>query len=156
MSYLIDGHNLIPHVPGLELSELDDENRLINRLQQFCRVRRTKVEVYFDNAPTTHAGSKSFGTVRAHFVRSNTTADDAIRRRLEKLGKRAKNITVVSSDRQVQAEARGKRAKVISSADFARMLQDAETESMQSGEMKLSESELDEWLRLFGAADDEN
>jgi hypothetical protein len=36
------------------------------------------------------------------------------------------------------------------------MLQDAETESMQSGEMKLSESELDEWLRLFGAADDEN
>ena len=35
MTYLIDGHNLIPHVAGLSLDQLDDEDGLVALLVGF-------------------------------------------------------------------------------------------------------------------------
>ncbi|HKI53957.1 MAG TPA: NYN domain-containing protein, partial [Anaerolineales bacterium] len=125
MPYLIDGHNLIPKV-GLRLDSLDDEQELIVILQEYSRIKRKKqVEVYFDGAPPPHAGARKMGTITAHFVLQGTTADDAIKRRLKKMGKGAKNWTVVSSDRQVQAEARSARAEIVSSDEFAKKLKQA-------------------------------
>jgi uncharacterized protein len=106
MPYIIDGHNLIPKLPGLELSDIDDESRLIELLQEFCRRQRKRVEVYFDNAPPVERRAQSFGAVTARFVRQGTTADAAIRARLARLGRSARNWTVVSSDQEVQAAAR--------------------------------------------------
>ncbi len=87
MPYLIDGHNLIPKIPGLSLQALDDENHLIQLLQVFCRMQRKQVEVYFDNAPAGLATVQRFGQVTAHFVRRGSTADAAIRQRLAAPGK---------------------------------------------------------------------
>ncbi|HLO30861.1 MAG TPA: NYN domain-containing protein, partial [Anaerolineales bacterium] len=116
MPYLIDGHNLIPKL-GLRLDSIDDEMELIAILQEFCRLEHTPrghVEVFFDGAPAAQAGTRKLGAVTAHFVRLGTTADDAIRNRLKMLRKSARNWTVVSSDRQVQAEARAAFAEVVS------------------------------------------
>src|SRR5512138_751036 len=127
MPYLIDGHNLIPKV-GLRLDSLDDEMELITILQEFCRMERAhagQVEVFFDGAPAAQAGTRKLGAVTAHFVRLGTTADDAIRKRLKTLGKSAKNWTVISSDRQVRAEANAVRAEVITSDAFAATLKQA-------------------------------
>lgn len=152
MSYLIDGHNLIPKV-GLRLNSYDDEMDLVEILREFCRVRRKKAEVYFDGAPAGQAGTRNLGTVTAHFVRAGTTADAAIARRLKKMGRAAKNWTVVSSDRQIQAEVRAARAKVLSSEEFARLL--FQTPSGETGkpaaDRKVSPSEVDEWLQIFGS-----
>jgi predicted RNA-binding protein with PIN domain len=149
MPYLVDGHNLIPKL-GLRLDSIDDEMELIAILQEFCRRDRRQVDVYFDGAPAPHAGSRKFGAVTAYFVRLGTTADNAIRNRLKTMGKGAKNWTVVSSDRQVQAEASAARAEVISSDSFAAMLKYARDESPKaSGDRKLSENEVDEWMSLF-------
>src|SRR5688500_15452880 len=99
MPYLIDGHNLIPKI-GLRLDSVDDEMELIVILQEFYRIAHRQLEVYFDGAPAAQAGSRKLGAVNAHFIRLGTSADNAIRSRLKKLGKSAKNWTVVSSDRQ--------------------------------------------------------
>ncbi|MBP1702274.1 MAG: hypothetical protein H6Q38_1381, partial [Chloroflexi bacterium] len=40
MPYIVDGHNLIPKIPGLSLRAIDDEMQLIELLQEFCRVQR--------------------------------------------------------------------------------------------------------------------
>ena len=85
MPYLVDGHNLIPKV-GLRLDSIDDEMELVAILQEFSRLHRKQVEVYFDGAPAGQAGTRSLGTVKAHFVRAGTTADTAIARRLKKWG----------------------------------------------------------------------
>ncbi len=69
MPYLIDGHNLIPKV-GLRLDSPDDEMELVAILQEFARLKRQQVEVYFDGAPIGYDGARSMGTVRAHFVSS--------------------------------------------------------------------------------------
>jgi len=149
MPFLIDGHNLIPKL-GLRLDSPDDEMELVSILQEFHRTSRKEVEVYFDGAPVPHAGTRKLGAITAHFVRLGATADNAIRDRLKKLGKGAKNWTVVSSDRQVQAEANAMRAQVISSDSFAVTLKQARSSAPKSsGDRKLSHDEVEEWMRIF-------
>lgn len=156
MPYLIDGHNLIGKLTGFSLSAMDDEEQLIPLLQTYSRVRRQPVEVFFDGAPAGFSGQRRYGTLTAHFVRQGRTADDAIRARLARLGTDARNWRVVSSDRQVQAEARSRHAGTVSSEDFSRDLQDALEEDRRSpqGPAKPSEQEIDDWLRLFGGEDE--
>jgi hypothetical protein len=54
MNYIIDGHNLIAKIPGLDLSMLDDEQRLIELLNRYGQHSRGRIEVYqeiMDGAP---------------------------------------------------------------------------------------------------------
>jgi hypothetical protein len=151
MPYLVDGHNLIPHMPGLSLKAIDDELELIEWLRAFCQYKRKDVEVFFDQAPPGYATSRRYGRVTAHFVRQGTTADAAIHTRLVRLGKGATSYVVVSSDNQVQGFARQARAKVISSDDFARQLIELPQGSpaSQPGDRKLSAEEIADWEALF-------
>jgi predicted RNA-binding protein with PIN domain len=149
MPYLIDGHNLIPKL-GLRLDSMDDEMELIAILQEFCRLERKQVEVYFDGAPAPHAGTRKLGTVTAHFVPLGMIADDAIRRRLKKMGKSAKDWTVVSSDRQVQTETRAAQANIISSDAFAKQLKKVRDSAPKPmDDRTLSKQEVDDWLNIF-------
>lgn len=149
MPYLIDGHNLIPKL-GLSLEDPDDEMELIRLLQDFARIRRQPVEVYFDGAPAGQAGERKFGAVKAHFVRRGRSADSAIRSRLETLAGSAKNWVVVSSDHEVQNAARMNRARVTASEDFVKLLRETLTGSTPAtDDKKLSAGEVEEWLKLF-------
>lgn len=150
MPYLIDGHNLIPNL-GLRLDEPDDELELGRVLQDFARLKRHKVEVYFDGAPPGHAGTRNLGTVRAHFIRLGQTADSAIRARLNKMGKSAKNWVVVSSDREVQSAAKINQAQPMSSDEFVKLLKNtlASAPKTSADEKTLSAREVDEWLDIF-------
>ncbi len=156
MIYLVDGHNLIPKIPSLSLRAVDDEMQLVDLLQIFARVKRKKVEVYFDQAAVGQAGTRKFGTITAHFVNSSSSADQAIRQRLENSdrGKGVRPDTcVVSSDHAVQNSARIYHAQVQTSEAFERELREAVKHAFQPGqtwEKKISEAEVDEWLRIFG------
>ena len=150
--------------------------KLVNLLQFFSRVRRTKVEVFFDGAPPGQAGTRSFGTIQAHFVRVGETADEAIRLKLDQLGPQARETLVITSDHRVQSEARAHKAKFLDSELFAKELvrdadfagrsprprpkkpaqpADAAPKPPASGparsgdQPKLSPGEVDEWLKLF-------
>jgi uncharacterized protein len=157
MAYLIDGHNLIPKVPGLSLDAIDDEMQLVELLVEFCRLQRKVIEVFFDKAPAGQANSRKFGAVTAHFIRQGTTADDAILRRLNGLGRQASNWTVVSSDAAVQGSGRRAHAHVISSDAFSKQLVkalgSAGRKPSSPEDKPLSPSEMDDWLRLFGEKD---
>jgi hypothetical protein len=149
MYYLIDGHNLIPEI-GLGLDSLDDELELIRLLQEFSRLSRTQLEVYFDNAPAGQPSRRKHGLVTALFVRKPDIADEAIYQRIRKLGASAKNWTVVSSDRRVQAEARAAKAKVMFSNEFARQMRSTlQNKPASAGDSAMDEKELNEWLELF-------
>ncbi|MGB7116640.1 MAG: NYN domain-containing protein [Anaerolineales bacterium] len=158
MPYIIDGHNLIPKITGLSLDEIDDENQLIELLQEFCRRERKQVEVFFDNAPPGGARARNFGSVIARFVRQGRTADDAISAKLNRLGGSARNYTVVSSDHAVQAAARAKRARVLSSEEYAVYLTsvrfDNGQEQGKGTEANLSPQELEDWLQIFNSGDE--
>ena len=152
MPFIIDGHNLIPRIPGLSLATVDDEHQLVRRLQAFCRKTGKRVEVYFDNAPPDQAGRKSFGMVTAHFVQQGRSADAAIQTRLSSLRRNAPNWTVVSSDREVARFARQVGAKSQSAEQFARSLIGYKsTEDQEANHAtELNEAEVEKWLQIFG------
>lgn len=157
MPFLIDGHNLIPKL-GLRLDEPDDEMELVRLLQDFARIRRTPVEVYFDGAPAGQAGARKVGGIRAHFVRQGQTADSAICKRLEAMGKEAKNWVVVSSDHEVQSAARIHQSQPMRAEEFVRQLRmalsAASNSIANSSDSALSAKEVDEWLKLFNSKRD--
>ncbi|MGB8214468.1 MAG: NYN domain-containing protein [Anaerolineales bacterium] len=154
MPYLIDGHNLIPKL-GLRLDSINDEEQLIARLQEFCRLQRVQLEVFFDGAPPGQASTRKAGTLTAHFVRQESSADAAIEIRLTRLGKAARNWTVVSSDGRVQRAARAAQASVLASEEFARLLTQAQAKARLPGTgapkqpAPLAPEEVDEWMDLF-------
>ena len=154
MPYIVDGHNLIPKI-GLKLDALDDEMDLVELLREFCRIKKKRVEIYFDGAPLGQNGTRKFGYVTAHFVRKGRTADDAIRDRLRNMGKSARNWTVVSSDREVQFSAKSVYASVMSAEKFAQQVEDAKYVAMSDpGQGKaLSAREVDQWLDIFSEKD---
>ncbi len=157
MNYIIDGHNLIAKIPGLDLSMPDDEERLIKLLSRFGQSGKHRVEVFFDDAPARQSGTRSYGRLRAHFVTVHQTADQAIIERLRKLGRSAREWSVVSSDRSVQVAAKEVHAHVIDSDDFAKhlleVLSNAATVQSSSddkmGAAELTEDEIKEWLAIF-------
>ena len=157
MTYLIDGHNLIPKIPGLSLQDIDDEVKLIEVLQDFCRLRGKRVVVFFDNAPPGEPQTRKYGLVTAHFVRQGGTADAAIRSRLKKIGRAARNHTVITSDRAVAAASREAGARVISSDEFARSLPERNEPEELTPEtdpnLSLNSGEINDWMNLFGAKD---
>jgi predicted RNA-binding protein with PIN domain len=160
MSWIVDGHNLIPEIPGMSLSMPDDEEQLIKLLINFVRATRKQLIVYFDNAPPGVDKHRRFGLVSAHFVREGRSADTAIRGKLRQLGKSAKNWTVVSSDREVQLEARSVGATAISSKEFARAILSAVNGIGKSSDVTQEEypddTEVKHWLELFTEEIDED
>lgn len=152
MTLVIDGHNLIPKVPGLHLTDLDDEPRLIHLVQEYCRLRRNNAELFFDGAlPGMPAGSGG-GLVHVHSVRKGLTADQAIIDFLTAKGKSAKNYTLVSSDRRIQAEARSLGSPTLSSDQFAADLVNTLSRVVDEKKVQskpLSDEEVKDWLDLF-------
>jgi predicted RNA-binding protein with PIN domain len=150
MPYLVDGHNLIPKL-GLRLDSLDDENDLISRLQEFCRLRRVQVQVFFDGALPGQTPTHKLGAVTAHFVRKGSSADASIEAALAHMGKTARNWTVVSSDRRVQSAARAAQASVLSSEELSREMTDGQgtSKSIPKRETVPAPKEVEEWLEIF-------
>ena len=148
--FIIDGHNLIPKIPGLSLQRVDDELQLIHLLQDFCRRQRKTAEVYFDNAPPGYASVQKLGRLKVHYIRQGSSADQAIRGQLVKLGRTAANWIVVSSDREVQAAAKIAGARQITAEAFSGMLQRVlwDNRDEEAGR-SISANEVAEWLVLF-------
>jgi hypothetical protein len=48
MPFIIDGHNLIAALPDLDLSDPEDERKLVEILQGFCSRTNRRATVYFD------------------------------------------------------------------------------------------------------------
>jgi len=156
MTLVIDGHNLVPRVPGLHLRDMDDETQLIQLVQQYCRLRRNSAELFFDGALPGMPGAKTGGLVHVHNVPKSMTADQAIINFLSAKGKNAKNFTLVSSDRRVQAEARSLGCAILSSDQFSAELVNTLSqivEEKKKQDKPLSPAEVEDWLTLFGKSD---
>jgi predicted RNA-binding protein with PIN domain len=145
--YIIDGHNLIPAL-GLNLADPEDEEQLLGLLQAFVRChKKARITVYFDAAP--QAQTRNLGSVKALFVPLGSSADAAIMAALRRAKKAARNLTVVSSDRQIQAAARAAHAAVMSSQDFAAQMRARPAASEPYDATYPSADEVAAWEVIF-------
>lgn len=149
---VIDGHNLVPKIPGLRLEDEDDEERLSEMLNEYCRLSRTQAEVFFDGAPAPGKSPRSSGLVRIHFVRKGLSADDAIIAHVHQHQRADHLLTVVSSDHRVQNAVRSSGAATVTSEAFAqemRNLFSSPAANQAQKEKPLSQQEVQQWLDEF-------
>ncbi len=153
MPYLIDGHNLIPHVHGLSLDQMDDELTLTALLEAYFRKLRKKAVVYFDHAQPGGSAETHGAFVQTRFVRPPAIADEAILSYLRRLGAEARNWVVVSSDQDVRRGAKSAGASLMSSTEFAGQLRQTGGPGAQNQNERVGqgEDETDFWLDVFGA-----
>ncbi|QLQ06054.1 MAG: hypothetical protein HZY76_08320 [Anaerolineae bacterium] len=59
MTLLIDGHNLIGVLPGIDLADPDDEVQLIHRLQAYHGASGRRMIVFFDSGDMPGAEDRS-------------------------------------------------------------------------------------------------
>ncbi len=158
MPYLIDGHNLIGTgmLPGISLADEDDEAKLVALLRRFRARTRTRVTVVFDKGlPGGRSASLSGGGVEVVFASASGTSADAVIKARIRRARHPAGLRVVSNDVEVQRVARAYGCTVIPAAQFARELTRPPATEAKREDVRLSEEEIEEWLRLFGGNEKE-
>ena len=158
MRYLVDGHNLIPKTGNISLQEMNDEQRLLDLLNQFARIARIQVEVFFDKAPAGFARTTRIGNIQTHFIQSGSSADFAIIDAVRKLGALAAQVTVVTSDREIQSRIIKSGCKILTSEEFVRLIESKLTSQNRdiSEQRALTEEEIQGWLNEFNQSKDKS
>ena len=158
MPYLIDGHNLIGALPDIEIDDPDDEAKLLILLRGFVARKRTTCTVIFDHGLPGGASPMSSRSLTVIFASAqHSNADALLKRRISAI-RDVKSWTVVSSDREIADAARRRRLRQLSAQEFARELQrpSAPTEGVDKNEKPApSQANVDEFMRLFGADEDD-
>jgi len=162
MPYLIDGHNLIGQLPDIDLSDPDDEVKLVLKLRQYAGRMRKKITVVFDGG--LEAGIEkglSTHSVQVRFAAKRSSADNVIRDIIYKT-KNPAGWIVVSSDLAIRNIAHQKRMQMMRADEFAKTLKStlpsskkrhvhqASQPSSKKINPQLSKAEIDEWLDIFG------
>jgi len=149
MPYLIDGHNLVPHL-GLHLADPDDEAKLVAALQRYFARTRRQGTVYFDRQAPGGAAKQTSRHLAVQFIAPPRTADDAIRSHLARLRGEARNWVVVSNDQAVRQAAERAGARHISCGAFAgEVLAAQQAGTSEKPDEALSPEDLAEFERLF-------
>ena len=162
MHYLIDGHNLIGQMDGLELSDPDDEQKLLVRLRRWTVANpRRQITLFFDGGIFRgKAKHLSDSLITVIFSSRKQTADALIIKELSQL-KNPQEFTLVTSDAEIRRHAKQRRVAMIRSQKFAADLIKEEQTRLRSDkpaarpkplkeEPKLSEDEVAAWLDAFG------
>lgn len=156
MAYLIDGNNFLGRTIPPAYRDPQHRYDLARQLLIFQHVTRSRVILAFDGPPDpklTEADvpSRKFSLL---FPPRGTSADALIKDLLDSLTD-LRRFFLVSSDRELQAAARKRGARVLTCGEFKAMLREALKKYRRSAEMsktteKPSPLEVDLWSDVFG------
>jgi predicted RNA-binding protein with PIN domain len=159
MPYLVDGNNVMAQRVGWHRDKGKARRGLMDELARFARGRRVRVSVVFDGAPEQHFGDgASYKGVRVFYAERGSNADERIKQMVEQARER-RTLIVVTSDRQLADYVRRCGAQVVRSGEFRKKMEDATLEAdHQNQDEPPVKGKLDEWMRYFGVApeDDED
>ena len=148
MPLLIDGHNLIARLRDVHLDDADDEVQLVERLRRYQARTGKRVTVIFDRGlPGGPEPDLSTSKLKVIFAPNGRSADALIVNRVRR-NRDPRGLTVVTSDQKIIAAVERRGARVVRAERFASEL-DAAPASSAADDVKLSQSEVDEWMALF-------
>ncbi len=164
MAYLIDGHNLIGQLPDISLKDPDDEAKLVQKLIGFAARTGKRCLVVFDSGLPGGKSRMSTGKVEVIFATARSSADDVMKERI-KAARDPGQWVVVSNDREVLSAAASRRMAVLKSAEFASQLRVTpvppkskrvpKSDEGEATNVHVSAAEVEAWLKLFNAEDEQ-
>ncbi len=180
MSLLIDGHNIIGSgvLEGISLEDENDEKLFVSRLRVWRSNYKGKMTVIFDRGIVGGASRElSGGGVEVIFARNPQEADDWIRRRIQR---RPQGLIVVTNDWALRKEAELYDIETWEAEEFVQRMESrrgrhdaahvgasrpgsggpdgkgeggALAEEGEESHVSLSDSEVTEWMDVFGPSD---
>jgi len=157
MSYLVDGNNVMAQRVGWHRDKPKARRRLMDELARFAEAKRVRVAVVFDGAPEQHFadGASYKGSVRVFYAARGSNADERIKQLVEASRER-RTLIVVTSDRALSDYARRCGAQILRSGEFRKRMEEAAANaSTQVADEPSVNGELNEWLRYFGAEEED-
>ena len=155
MAYLIDGNNLIGHIPHLILGDPESRHQLISKLLVFQKVSLTRIILVFDGPPDFSLQDRVLSASRfsVHFPAFEQNADSVIKEILSKQTD-LRQFYLVSSDRELIKYARSKKANPINRKNFNRKLNEAKKVYKKTAEMEKTSPlptpfEVKHWTTIF-------
>jgi len=151
MILIIDGNNLI----GRKITTVSDghtiKKDLALKMVKYVAMTGRKVKIVFDGIEdTNYPDGIIFKGVQIFYAKAGGNADERIKNMVKNVSY-ARDITVVSSDRELRTYVSGRGAKVMTSEAFRSEL----AKLKFSGEKETKESNpkidnISEWLEFFG------
>ena len=156
MFVLVDGYNLLRFAEKLEGWESITDIGLCRMVSQYLRIIGATGQVVFDGiGPPDKQPFENYSNMEVLFSGRNVDADSIILTKIS-LDSAPKGLVVVSSDRELQAAARKRKAVPVKSQVFFTQMADElgkkrkppqEPPQKRTG---ISDGETDEWLKTFG------
>lgn len=160
MSYLVDGNNVMAQRVGWHRDKTGARRRLLEELARFARQARVRVAVVFDGAPEDHfPDGSSFMGVKVFYAERGSNADERIKRMVD-ASRQRRTLFVITSDRDLGNYVRACGAQVVRAGEFRQRLETlalkADEQSAQRNAPRIAPGqELDQWMRYFGVAPDD-
>lgn len=149
MPILIDGHNLIGHLPTLSLEDPHDEEKLVRLLSSYRARTGKNITVVFDpGAAFSLSQVRKVGGVEVVFAPHNSNADAVIARRVG-ASRNPGGWLVVTSDQELAEHLARQGARVQSAESFALQLSQGPEPGSDWKDTPLSPDEVEGWLGLF-------
>ncbi len=155
MPYIIDGDNLIGSSPDISLDDPESRYKLVQEVQKYQETRKNNITIVFDGVPKNGLLREDIGSkFCVVYPRESGSADEEIKRILNGYNY-FKDVTLVTSDRELKTFAKKKGAKIVSSIEFYFQLKRVsrysgmEAETRKRIDAELTAIEVDQWLKIF-------
>jgi predicted RNA-binding protein with PIN domain len=155
MPTIIDGNNLIGSSPDISLDDPNARKKILHLVRKYQETTNSNLIIVFDGGPEpTLQTENSRVKVSVVFPGLGSSADDEIKKILDGYSD-FKSVILVSSDRDLKSFAKNRGAKAINSIEFyfelkrVYRLNGAKEEKLKRIHSKLSEQEVDQWLKIF-------
>ncbi|UCH96590.1 MAG: NYN domain-containing protein [Candidatus Aminicenantes bacterium] len=155
MPYIIDGDNLIGSFPDIFPEDPKARAKLVYIIRKFQENKKNNVIIVFDGVPESRLQREDISTkFCVRYPPEGDSADDEIKRLLNGLDY-FRDVTVVTSDRELKTFARKKGAKTVNSTEFYFELKRIsriywkKEETKKRIDTELSDTEVDQWMKIF-------
>jgi predicted RNA-binding protein with PIN domain len=157
---LIDGWNVchkIPQIAALIPDDLAAARRMLQvKVQSYASGRKVKFRIIYDGQGGIYGGDEGSATVEVRFSRNPESADYKIVRQLRD-ERNPRQWTVVTSDRDLAARCKSLGSNVVSSAFLITRLNNSQSslaENREKSDPRLTDSEMNYWLKMFNKDDE--
>ncbi len=156
MPYLVDGNNVMGQRVGWHKDKPAARRALLDDLAQFALAKHARVTVVFDGAPEAHfPDGASYRGVRIFYAARGSNADERIKQLVE-ADRERRQLLVVTSDRALTDYVRRCGAKVLRAGEFRRLVDELRAQrtrtSQAEADRPFNDRELNDWMRYFGVA----
>ncbi len=149
MPYLVDGNNVMAHIPGWYRDYGKARKRLIFDLVGFVAIHRTKLTVVFDGgSDSDFPDNMLFKGVRIRYARYGSDADERIKELLSGASFK-RDIVVVTSDSALRIFASKKGTRVIPSGAFYSRLTSRQSDYDSKPDPDNEKVDVEDWEKFF-------